>query len=333
MKKMKKLLVFLLAAVMVLPFAAAPSKAKAAELTAAELLAKAEESQKTLKSYDESFSMDFGIKMKGMGQLANIKFEGTSTEFVSDGNPVKAKAAVEMDLTFGKTVKPMLEQSGIKAGTYKSESYVISSDKGMDIYAMADVPSGEGLKWTKTSITQEQIAALLVQYGINESTSPTTSVSDFVDGFTVKEEENTYVVEGEIAITKKMISDNVKQTGQLDKMSKKEKKEFKKTLNKLTKNLKPIEVSMVVDKETFVPLSQTVDFNAYTNGIVKAALKMDKKDKESVKMSKQITITGCIIKTELSNINSAADFTIPKEAESAEVIPFEELIGSVSGLE
>lgn len=332
MKRMKKLLVFLLVAVMALPIMAAPAKAMAAELTAAEILGKIEEGQKALKSYDETFEMEFGVRMKGMGQLVNIKLDGTATEFAVDGNPVKAKASVAMDIKLGKAIKPMIEQYGFKAGTYEAESYVIANGTAWDIYAKADVPTGENMDWVKTNITEEQMANLLIQYGINEATSPSVSITDFTDAFTVKEEGNTYVIDGDMTITQKMITDSVKQSGELDKMTKKEKKKFNKVIKKLSKNLKPIKINMVVDKETLVPVSQTVDFNAYCNSILKAALTMDKKDKEMVKMSKNLTITGCTVKSEISNINSAADFTLPADAAAAQLIPFEELMGSVSGL-
>lgn len=331
MKKMKKLLVFLLAAVMVMPMAVS-SKAKAAELTAAEILEKSEAETKNLKSCDETFSMELGVNMKGMGQIVNIKIDGKGTEFNSDGNPVKAKATVEMDLKFGKAIKPMLENSGINSGIYKAESYVVANGTAFDIYAKADVPAGEGLKWIKTNITQDQITKLIAESGVNQAASPIMSVSDIAEGLEVTETETTYVLDGKIAVTEKMLKDSVKQSGEYAKMKKKEKKELNKIIKKLAKKLKPMKVNIVVDKETSVVISETVDSNAYFNSLIKASLTMDKKDKEMVKMSKKITITGCVIKTDVSNINSAADFTIPEDAASAELIPFEKLIGEASGL-
>lgn len=331
MKRMKKLLVFLLAAVMVMPMAVS-SKAKAAELTAAEILEKSQAETKNLKSCDEAFSMELGVKMKGMGQVVNIKIDGKGTEFNSDGNPVKAKVAVEMDLKFGKAIEPMLKESGVNSGIYKAESYVIAGGTGFDIYAKADVPAGEGLDWVKTNITQDQITKLIAESGVNQAASPVMSVSDIAKALEVTETDTTYVLDGKVAVTKKMMKDSVKQSGEYDKLTKKEKKQVNKVIKKLAKKVKPMKVNIVVDKETYVVLSETVDFNAYINSLVKAALTMDKKDKEMVKMSKQITITGCIIRTDVSNINSAADFTVPADAASAKFIPFEELTGAASGL-
>lgn len=334
MKRMKKLLVFLLAIAMVAPVMAVPAKAAAAELTAKEILEKSEKSGADLTSCDETFSMEFGIKMKGMGNV-NLTLDGTGTEFVTSAGgvqmPVKAKASVTMKLKSSGMIGTLLEGNGLKSGEYKSDAYVMqSATKGaLDIYSNADAP-GESSGWQKIYITQEEMEQLMAQYGATGSgTVPAISIADFADSFTVEDGGNVYILKGNIVPTAKLVKDVAKQSGLLKGMSKKEKKQFNKEVNRLLKKVKPMKMTLKVDKETFIPVEETVDIKNYFGSLIKAALKSDKKNKEMVKLSKQITITGCTMKVSVTNLNSAADFTLPEEASSAKEIPFGELMGTI----
>lgn len=341
----KKIISFLMLVMLLVPLALVPQSAKAAEVDAQELLAKVAEAEKTITSCETDYFMDLKINYAGKGTLINAKLSGNETSFsLPGGYPVKSHISMQLKYKENKnSMKLLTKQKGrfFDNDTYKLDTYFFFDygnplNPAMTAYGSVE-SSADKTGWIKLSATMKELLEVLSSQ--NNAISKDALfpqdltgglTGDFTGDLSVSENGDTYVISQVVKVTEKMLKDSLKNSGLYDSYTKKEKKQIDKEFKRLAKKLKPIKIEYVINKESSLPVEISIDYNDYFNSALKAGLTSDSKDKDSIKLSKKLSISGAKLVVTTKNINSAADFDLSAEAEKALEIPFQLISSGVA---
>lgn len=341
----KKIISFLMLVMLLVPLALVPQSAKAAEVDAQELLAKVAEAEKTITSCETDYFMDLKINYAGKGTLINAKLSGNETSFsLPGGYPVKSHISMQVKYKENKdSMKLLTKQKGrfLENGTYKLDTYLFFDYSNLTnpaITVYGSMESGaDKTGWLKTTATMEDLLGVLSSQ--NNALSKDALfpqdltgglTGDFTGDLSVSENGDTYVISQVVKVTEKMLKDSLKNSGVYDSYTKKEKKQIDKEFKRIAKKLKPIKIEYVINKESSLPVEISIDYNDYFNSALKAGLTSDSKDKDSIKLSKKLSISGAKLVVTTKNINSAADFDLSAGAEKALEIPFQLISSGVA---
>lgn len=292
--KAKRAVVFLLTALMMFALCACSGGSGSVnkDMTAEEILNKMEENSKNMQS--ASFEGEFVMKMSLSGQSMDMSMKLNGATIVTPEPKVKMNIAVDY-----------LGES------QSMEMYLMQKDKKYVMYM------NDGKKWTASEVASEDEIKQIQDAASSTAILDTMSAAS---DLTKEEEEEVdgakcYVLSMKItadALSKAMSSANV--TGATD------------SLEGMFSGMGDIPVKLWVNQEDCTPAKIEIQMKDAIQSAITSQISSLGGDTSSIDMS----IDECSMNIKYTGFNDVKDITLPKEAESAEILPADDAAATAS---
>lgn len=296
MKRFHKLIAVLLVVALAIPMLLTSNTAAAAKkVTAKSVMDKCNKATKDV--HNLSVNLKFNMDMDALGKMAM-----TAKGNVQD-NPVGADLDIVMDMSEMKAFFEMLGNKDITEDDLKMKikAYAETTDEGFYIYVSAD----NGANWEKVKVANSMDTDNVMGLDTNDIQNA------FLKGCKVKETKNAYVLQSNVKITNKMVTQVLEAasgtTEQFDE-------EQVNVVKKMFSGTKALNVSMTIDKETYLLTSMKCDATDFINSVL---TNMGKLDESAAMLTKMIKIKDCSFTMKFSNYNKAGKITVPEAAKEA----------------
>lgn len=289
MTKMKKIWVLLMAAVMVVSLAACggsgDSSSKSDQPDAKTIIADAAQKMKDAKSLNSDMSMEMAMSVNGKSMI-NMD---TNMKISAIEDPVLLK----IDMTM----------KGESAGTKIPETTVNMYGQETDGSTVIYMSSDQGQSWFKQTATSDDLSQYSAKDSmdmyLNSSSNFKLTGTEKIDG------SDAYKLEGQISGDD--IGTILKDSGSLKQLSS---LVPGMTEDELTKDAKPMPLTLWVDKESGYPVKYEMDMKDMLGGILEKALK-------DAPANQKMTVDEMKVSMTVSDYNKVQPFELPAKVKDA----------------
>lgn len=296
MKRFRKLIAVLLVVALAIPMLLTSNTAAAAKkVTAKSIMDQCNKATKDV--HNLSINLKFNMDLDALGQMVM-----TAKGKVQD-NPVAADLNMVMDMSGMKAFFEAIGNENVTEDDLKMKikAYADTTDEGFFIYVSAD----NGANWQKVKVADSMDTNNVMGLDTKDIEN------SFLNGCKVKETKNAYVLQSKLKITNKMVTQVLDAASGTTEQFDKEQVEV---VQKMFSGSKALNVSMTIDKKTYLLTSMNCDATNFINSVL---ANMGKLDPNAAMLTQMLKIKDCSFTIKFGNYNKAGKITVPEAAKEA----------------